>query len=213
MKTLLVFLSISLMTILFPNKSNAQTQDPYFPKLSIGLSPSSLFNVYSGMQASLDIKVAERWNSASEFTYIFGLLDTPGFRIKSGLHYQLKNYKTVSLNFGPNLLYQRVKTGRGLNAFLLAYGYESDIYYNQNRIAGELMFSLRKYFTPRFFMEFGLGAGLHYTDYNITARSEDNLRKLITDSQTDTTFEEMSHIVEAGLLPSFNLNLSFVIAQ
>lgn len=214
MKKSHLFLSLVLFAFLMPKTSSAQDKLSPFPQIAVGLSPSSLANVYTGPQASLDYRISNNLNSANEATYIIGLFNTPGFRVKSGLQFFMKGFKGGFLTLGPNLIYQRVSTDIWFNSPLTFSdrANQLEIDFIESRIAADALGSVRINLSKKLFLEFGLGAGVHYTIEKVTDTTANNLKTLLTE-EPEYTFEEREKSMTVGLLTSFNLNLSYVIAQ
>ncbi|GLR18509.1 hypothetical protein GCM10007940_31250 [Portibacter lacus] len=162
----------------------------------------------------MDIRINDKLNSANEFTYVLGLFDSPGFRAKSGLQYYITDFKRGFLTLGPNLMYQRVTTDVFFYHPMTFSGRANDlkIDFKQNRIAADALGSVRFNLTKKIYMEFGLGAGIHYTTNKVVESTAHNLKSLLAEAP-DLKFEEVSNNSTFGLLTSFNLNISVVIEE
>lgn len=99
--------SVVLLSFLFCVSSMAQ-EKMVFPQWRIGVTPSSLINIFPGIQFSLDKSLNERINLTAEYAFILPSLENKsGYRFHPGVELLLASGKWISYIGGVHGTYIR----------------------------------------------------------------------------------------------------------
>ncbi len=207
--TLIIFATLSLLlpaSLAFGQKSSP------FPIASIGFSPSSLFNFYVGIQGSLDLRVNQGLNFTTEVTLIPGVVTPPGYRVKSGLQFLLKDLKNGCFTLGPNVAYQRTSSKDRSNNILDLGIINTKL--TTVQVSLDVVASMRLNLSERLFAEFGLSAGYYntLTQARFEAGAAYDPLEIPGHSEIEPN-ENITLYRQHKLRPGFNVNFSYIIAK
>lgn len=181
-----------------------------FEKYSIGITPSSFLNLFSGVQISQDFGLSEKLSFSLETGYIFSAFyvkPSSGYNIKPGLQYMFWSEGNIGLVVGANMNYRNTITQRQFIARFWQEQFSEIRVIERNKVlvGGDLMFSMIFLMNEAVKMEFGFGLGLG----NLTIVDSEVLEpefRLVRDDIGDFIDTSESGIIPIGY---FHLNFSY----
>lgn len=155
---------ILIFSILSITGKELSGQEFEFPSSRIGITPTSLLNLFPAVQMSFDKGIRPRTNISLETGFVFNSSqNAKGFRVRPGIEYIITRGEYAGLSIGLNCNYRysleyrniirETRTGQYIE---ILYNKRRSIHYVGLNFSSSLIFKLSK----KWYFEIGGGAGL-----------------------------------------------------
>jgi len=196
----------------------SQSADSLFfsPKYSIGISPSSLLNVYEGLQISQDWRIAKRLNLTLESAYIYrssihSKRKIEGVRLRPGIEILVNHWEENALVVGIFYLKRYIKEdfAHYVNYFEYNFVRKVPVVRVKDFSGFGISLSFKNKLSDRLLMDFGfgIGSGILSIRDDIVGGGDDRELRYVGWLPYDSIGESSIPIV------IFNINISYAILK
>jgi hypothetical protein len=146
----------------------SQNDSLVYNRLTLGFTPSALFNSYSGIQFNLDARLTKKFKTTFETGYIFNSLysdKASGYRIKFGIEFMVYQHKKAAFIMGINKILRTVNEERS-NIVNHPENYTEKILFDRHKVLHGVQLSFGEIYkiSDKIRYSFMLGIGLGNLD-------------------------------------------------